>query len=146
VGVAVLETIPYSSAGLPLGRGELPNPTWEQVEASIRAQDGYTHPLTRLRLDPHQDEPALDILGGKGRFVLWELCGQWQYHDASATGNEELPVWTSDQGYRALPCNICSDIERVVRIARRFFETGSFESLDTIAERGAPADGPCSSL
>jgi hypothetical protein len=140
VGVAVLETMPYSHAGLPLDPAVIPDPTWEQVEDSIRRQDGYTHPLTRVRLDPHQDEPALDILGGNGRFVLWELGGGWQYHDPSATGDEELPVWTSDQGYRALPCDICCDIERVVRIARRFFDTGSFESLDSIAEPGAAPD------
>jgi hypothetical protein len=133
MGVAVLETMPYSPAGLPLGGGVFPNPTWEQVETSIRTQDRITHPLTRLRLDPDQEEPALDILGGNGRFVLMELGGKWQYYDPSAAGDEELPVWTSDQGYQALPCDICFDIERVVRIARRFFDTGSFESLDEVA-------------
>jgi hypothetical protein len=132
VGVAILETMPYSPAGLPSGPGVISSPTWEQVEDSIRRQDGYAHPLTRLRLDPYRDEPALDILGGSGRFVLWELCGRWQYHDPSATEAAEMPVWTSDQGYKALPCHICFDIERVVRIARRFFDTGSFESLDNI--------------
>jgi hypothetical protein len=140
VGVAVLEISPYSPTGLPLDLRQLPNPTWEQVESSIRRQDGYTHPLTRLRLDPHEEEPALDILGGSGRFVLWELGGEWQFHDPSATGGEELPVWTSDQGYLALPCQICCDIERVVRIARRFFDTGSFVSLDSIAEPRATPD------
>lgn len=34
---------------------------------------------------------------------------RWEYYDPSATGDEELPVWTSDQGYRALPCDICCD-------------------------------------
>jgi hypothetical protein len=136
VGVAVLETSPYSPTGLPLGARRFQNPTWEQVEDSIRRQDGRTHPLTRLWLRPHEEEPALDILGGNGRFVLWQLGGGWQYYDLSAAGDEELPVWTSDQGYRALPCNICCDIERVVRIARRFFDTRSFDSLDSIAAPG----------
>jgi hypothetical protein len=99
------------------------------------------HPLTRLRLDSQQEEPALDILGGNGRFVLWELGGDWQFFDPSATGGNELPVWNSDQGYRAPPCNICRDVERVIRIARRFFDTRSFEYLDSVSESGdAPID------
>lgn len=132
MGIAIMEISQYTSTGLPLESERVANPTWEQVEQSIRRQDGFTRPLTRLRVGPDQEEPALDILGGNGRFVLWELGGGWQYYDPNVVDDKEIPVWTSDQGYRASEKNICFDVERVIRIARQFFQTCTFESLDSV--------------
>jgi hypothetical protein len=133
--VVLLETSLYSRNGQSLGLRQIPYPSWEQIEQSIRALDQYCHPLVRLRLSNVEDTPALDIVGGNGKYALMALGDNWLYDDPDQ-GDAEVAVWTSDQGYRCPASNVCFDVQRVLRIAKQFCESASFEGLDSGAEPG----------
>ena len=42
-------------------------------------------------------------------------------------GDEEIQVWTSDQGFADEGRYICHDVEMVVRVARYFFDHRDFD-------------------
>jgi hypothetical protein len=46
------------------------------------------------------------------------------YYDPNGA-DEEVEVQTSGAGHRCAGYYVCTDMERVLRIARRFFELGS---------------------
>lgn len=106
------------------------NPAWEDVETAVRQMDNYYFPIVQLFLseDP-EAEDTFNIIGGKGRFALLHFMGYWQYEDPDGD-DTEASLWESDQGYYCKEKNILTDIEKVLRITRKFFETGSYENLD----------------
>jgi hypothetical protein len=130
--VKVLELFLYSPEGVALEPVRIPNPSWDEVERCIRALDQYCHPLVRLCLsDDETDNDNLDILGGNGKYAIFQTCAEWIFYDPNK-GDDEVEVWLSDQGSRWPDSNVCNDIERVIRIAREFFRNGSYECLDHV--------------
>jgi hypothetical protein len=66
----------------------------------------------------------LEIIGGGGKYALGEVGDGWVYYDPNGA-DEEVEVQTSGAGHRCAGYYVCTDRERVLRIARRFFESGS---------------------
>jgi hypothetical protein len=123
--IAALDTTPHSSDGKPLIGERHSHPTWKQIKESIRALNGHTHPLVRLWAGPPDSAPALEIRGGNGIYSLRERGDGWVDYDPGA-GDEEVEVQTSGDGYRCPAFYVCRDVGRVLEIARRFCETGTF--------------------
>jgi hypothetical protein len=47
--------------------------------------------------------------------------------DSPERGDEEVAVWTSDQGFADAERHICRDLEAVIRAARYYDEHGGFD-------------------
>ena len=56
------------------------------------------------------------------------MMGKWQYEDSSGS-DEEVRLWDSDQGYFCQKKNILTDVRKVLRIVRAFYDTGTYERL-----------------
>lgn len=102
------------------------NPAWHDLEQSIRALDQDSHPSLRIWAGEVEQASALDILGGNGKYVLRELGDGWVYYDPSAS-EEEIEVCTGLPIHRAPAYYVCTDLQRVLEIARHYIETGTPE-------------------
>jgi hypothetical protein len=122
-GVTALETLPHSAEGVPLAAESIDAPSWEQVERSIRGLDGHAHPLVRLWTGKPREPHGLEIIGGNGKYALREVGDGWVYYDPNGA-EEEVAVQTSGAGHRCAGYYVCTDVEHVLRIARRYYETG----------------------
>jgi hypothetical protein len=112
---------------------DIADPTWPQVEAAIRRMDNFCFPVVQLNCtDDDGDEGIFNVIGGDGRWALFQLVGDWMYDDPSR-GDGEVRLWESDQGYYCLERNVLTDVEKVLRITKEFFDTGSYDRLDEIA-------------
>lgn len=108
-------------------------PAWEAVESAIRRMDNYCFPIVQLnRVEDDQSADIFFICGGDGRWALAQMMGEWQYEQPSG-GEDEVRLWDSDQGYYCKEKNILTDIEKVLRISKAFYYSGSYESLDEVA-------------
>jgi hypothetical protein len=107
-------------------------PSWEDVEAAIRRMDNYCFPIVQLNTtDEDENEALFNVIGGDGRWALFHMMGEWQYEDPNGS-EEEARLWDSDQGYYCKAKNVLTDVEKVLRIARAYYETGSYDGLDAI--------------
>jgi hypothetical protein len=113
----------------------LSSPQWPQVEEAIARMDNYCFPIVLLsRLDFESgadvfgDEDAFNVVGGNGRYALFHMTGDWQYVDPDG-GAGEVRLWESDQGYFCQERNVVTDLQEVLRIVHRYYETGSFSGL-----------------
>ena len=109
------------------------NPSWENVVAAIKKMDNYYFPIVQLYLieDEKNSEDNFNIIGGNGRYALFHFMGEWQYEDHNGS-NEDARLWDSDQRYFCKEKNVITDIEKVLRITKVFYETGSYDKLDNI--------------
>lgn len=124
--VVILETALQIGEGGAAHMRPLRNPSWHDIERSIRALDQSSHPSLRIWAGEVEQAPALEILGGNGKYVLRELGDGWTYYDPSA-GEEEVEVCTGIPGHRAAAYYVCTDLQRVLAIARHYIETGTPE-------------------
>jgi hypothetical protein len=94
--------------------------------------DNYCFPIVQLnKTEDDEDGGIFNILGGDGRWALFHDQGIWQYEDAEG-GDDQVRLWESDQGYYCRQKNVLTDIEKVLRITKAFFETGSYDTLDSV--------------
>jgi hypothetical protein len=108
------------------------NPTWRDIKDAVRKMDNYCFPIIQLNLNEEDDdENIFNIIGGNGRFALFHLMGDWQYEDPNG-GDDEVRLWESDQGYYCCAKNVLTDIKKVLRITKVFYETGSYDNLDVV--------------
>ena len=121
--VTALQLYLHSAEGVPLVGELVDAPSWEQVECGIRGLDGHTHPRVRLWAGQPGEPPGLEIIGGGGKYALREVGDGWVYYDPNGA-DEDVWVQTSGAGHRCAGYYVCTDVERVLRIARRFFESG----------------------
>lgn len=61
----------------------------------------------------------------------FHMMGDWQYEEPEGS-DREVRLWDSDQGYFCREKNVLTDIEKVLRITRAFFETGTYAELDCV--------------
>jgi hypothetical protein len=109
------------------------NPRWDEVVAAIRRMDDHFYPIVQLNCGEHDDDETIfNVIGGNGRFALFHMMGDWQYSDANGS-DEEVRLWTSDQGYFCAQRNILTDMDKVLRIVKVYYETGSYADLDAVA-------------
>ncbi|MEX0714990.1 MAG: hypothetical protein WD066_00305 [Planctomycetaceae bacterium] len=127
-----MTVVRYHRNGRPWDEETVPSPTWEQVEAAIRRMDNYCFPIVRLNCTEHDDaDDVFIVIGGAGRYALFQMMAEWQYEDQSG-GTAEVRLWESDQGYFCQERNVLTDIEKVLRITKAYYETGSYARLDSI--------------
>jgi hypothetical protein len=122
----------YYRDGRPWDQEVADMPTWAAVEAAIRRMDNFCVPIVELNPTDEEDSRSMfEVVGGAGRWALFNIMGRWQYTDP-AGGNEEVRLQDSDQGYFCAAKHVLTDIEKVLRITRMFYETGSYDGLDTV--------------
>jgi hypothetical protein len=124
--VVVLETTLRSHENESVEVRNIRNPSWRDLEQSIRDLDQQSHPSLRIWAGEVEQAPALDILGGSGKYSLRELGDNWVYYDPNG-GEDEVEVCVSGAGYRCPAFYVCTDLDRVLEIARHFVETGTPE-------------------
>jgi hypothetical protein len=108
------------------------SPSWPEVDAAIRRMDNYCFPIVQLNCTEYEDDDAIfNVIGGDGRWALSHMMGEWQYEDPSG-GEGEVRLWDSDQGYFCKERNILTDVEKVLRIIKAFYDTGSYDHLDDV--------------
>ncbi len=107
-------------------------PSWNDVETAIRRMDNYCFPIVQLNTtENEEDEDIFNVCGGAGRWALFHMLGDWQYEDP-AGGDGAVRLWDSDQGYYCEEKNVLTDVEKVLRITKAFYDTGSYVSLDRV--------------
>jgi hypothetical protein len=94
--------------------------------------DDHFYPIVQLNCgDTDDNETIFNVIGGDGRFALFHMMGEWEYTDPAGS-DDEVRLWTSDQGYFCAQRNILTDVDQMLRIVRRYYETGSYAGLDAI--------------
>ena len=122
----------YYRDGRPWEAEKILSPTWPEVERAIRRMDNDCFPIVDLNtVESDEAEDIFNICGGAGRWALFQMMGEWQYEDPTG-GEANVRLWESDQGYFCREKNILTDVEKVLRIVRQFFETGSYDDLDRV--------------
>jgi hypothetical protein len=124
--VMVLETFYQGAETRVIAAPQVRNPTWERIDVTIRTLNGADLPGFRLWAGEAGQSAGLEVIGGAGRYALRELPDGWLYYDP-AGGEEEVDVADGEMGRRLPAYSVCTDIERVLAIARGFAETGAFE-------------------
>jgi hypothetical protein len=130
LAVRVLEVTEYPPAGHGYDTRVYPLPTWDQIEAAIRALNHYCLPFFFIGLrDTCEGEDCFSVLGGPNGYAMTaevRELGWVQYCDPSHTGGE-VPVWTSDQGFYPSERYVTYDVELVVRVTRYYAEHGKLD-------------------
>lgn len=126
-----MSIVRYYRDGRPWDSEDILSPEWPQVEAAIRRMDNYCYPIVELnRTEYEDDEDIFNIIGGNGRWVLFHMMDDWQYEDPNGS-DKEVRLWDSDQGYFCKERNVITDIEKVLRITKEFFDSGSYKNLNS---------------
>ena len=106
------------------------NPTWDEVEAAIRALDHHRLPFVFIGLrEECRGEECLSVLGGPKGYAITAAdseSGWMQYCDPNHTGGE-IAVWTSDQGFYPRERFVTYDVELVLHVARYYAERGQLD-------------------
>jgi hypothetical protein len=134
--VKVLDYVVYSTDGRSWHTEKVKDPSWEQIEQAVRRLDRYHHPF--LFLWPTHDESkhfvdgsceVFEIIGGEGAYwIAGSFGGYFQRRMLNPAGGEqEIRVWTSDQGFADAERHICRDLEAVIHAARHYADHGGFD-------------------
>jgi hypothetical protein len=143
----VLDVIEYPPDGTHWRTILTPLPTWSQIETAIRRLDQSRYPFLFLWPTEDKDKHFVDwecevfeVMGGKG--VYWlagSFDGYFQRRFVNpAAGDDEVIVWTSDQGFGDTDRHICRDIDIVLRVVRHYAEKGAFDPSVLWEERPQP--------
>ena len=108
---------------------------WTAVSIAIRQMDDDTNPIVQLSHKDIEscfsDDSSFNIIGGiSSGFALFEFIPGWRFEDPSGS-HDDVRLWQSDQGYFCKRRNIVSDIDAVLRLARVYFDTGSYELVQS---------------
>lgn len=130
LAVQALDVVEYP----PLGGGYVSSrhlhPTWERIEAAVRALDHSRFPHLELRLRERTTDAAFfSVVGGPNGYALSSDAGDAgfvQYCDPTHTGGR-VDVWTSDQGYYPEERFVCYELELVLRLTRFYAEHGRLD-------------------
>ncbi|MFH5804440.1 hypothetical protein [Alienimonas sp. DA493] len=108
-----------------------PSPTWEQIEAAVRAMHPWERPLVTLqRHENVSDREIMTVCGGDERFHLQIADDSGWWLEACRTdapgeaAGEEVCVWRSDQGFVTTADRVWPG-EEAVCIARHYCEADS---------------------
>jgi hypothetical protein len=124
--VGVMETIHQGAEGAVTATPQVRDPTWAEIEAAVRALDGWAKAAVRLWAGEPGSSAGLEVRGGEGKYALRDLTGDWVYYDP-AGGDEEVDVCVGDLRHRCPGYAVSADVDRVLEIARGFAATGTLE-------------------
>ena len=109
-----MTVIRYYRDGRRWDSNNLVRPAWPDVVAAVHRMDNFCFPIVQLNTtDDDENEGIFNIIGGAGRWALFQMMGEWKYADP-AGGDDEVRLWESDQGYFCKAKNILTDVEKVV--------------------------------
>ncbi len=115
--------------GRPLDVVQVMSPAWTEVEYAIRRMDNDCLPLAQLNpTADEEDENIFNVIGGAGRWALFQMMGKWRYEDPSG-GLGEVRLWETGQAYRCQERHVLTEVEAVLAIVRTFYQTGEYEGL-----------------
>jgi len=124
--INLMQITVYETDGWTNRTEQVQNPTWEQIDHSIRRLDKFRYPFVLLYRDTQveeSDQPDFCVMGGGRDSVVSgmdrRICFRGQDPEI-----ESIEVWTSDQGSSELPDFVCHEIEIVLKATRYFFERG----------------------
>ena len=127
-----MTVIRYYRDARPWDEQQINSPTWADIEAAVRRMDNYCFPNVQLNTtDDEAHEGIFHIIGGAGRWALLQQTGAWEYEDPDGSEDEAV-LWASDQGHFCKEKNVLTDIEKVLRITKAYYDTGSYEGLDAV--------------
>lgn len=93
--------------------------------------DNVCLPLVQLNpTGDEEDENTFNVIGGDGRWAMFQIMGEWHYENPTG-GEGEALLWESGQGYACRERNVLTDVEAVLRIARKFYETSDYAELNS---------------
>ena len=128
----------YYEDGRPWDAEVIADPTWDAVELAVRQMDDNLRPIVLLSPErfgssdeAFEDDDAFNVIGGAGPYALFQTAGEWRYEDPNG-GTEKVRLWQSDQGYFCQERNVITDVEKVLRIVRVYYDSGTYEGLDTV--------------
>jgi len=141
-----MTVIRYHPDGRPWSEEDTVGPCWHQVEQAIRRMDNNEYPV--LQMNPgvfEDDENILNVVGGAGRWALFQLGGDWEFEAPVGEARQER-LWESDQGYICSAKKVTTDLDFVIGLCRVFFESGSYDDVRTFVAGKTPATvGPATS-
>lgn len=121
----------YDRSGYKSKYRKIHNPTWDQIVESIKRLDRFCSPFVFLFNGDNDVDPTVDclsIMGGEGVYWVALSSGEHDqlrlYNPDAESDQDEIEIWTSDQGFSDFECHITRDIELIFRIAKHFAETG----------------------
>ncbi len=129
--VKILQITVYEDDGWGAYSANISEPDWVDIEYAIRSLNRFTHPfiwMYRSKDVNNSTLPDFEVIGGDGVFAM-----QGRQNDSSVmyfnpTGTEEqVEIWTSDQGADLSDKNICREIGVVLEAARYLFEHGELD-------------------
>ena len=130
--IRYMTVIQYYRDSSPWTSYTVDGPTWNEVEEAIRKMDNFCFPIVKLGCGlPDDDDDSFNIIGGDGRLALFHFMGEWQFEDDSGD-KSDVRLWDSDQGYYCKECNVIKDIDLALRVAKQYYETGSYTGLNAI--------------
>jgi hypothetical protein len=124
---------------------QVENPTWAQIDDAIRQMDQFGRPLLYLWPTPDEAQHICDgrterfeVVGGNGIywFALY-LDGAEGYFLNPDGSDNEVEVWTSDQGFACEDKHVCRDVVVVLRAARYYAENRGYDPSVTWRKRSA---------
>jgi len=131
VFVKRLDVIVYTDDGRSWHTEATVRPSWSLIEQCIRRLNKFAYPFLFLCLSETQEDEdeRLEIMGGEGDYwVAGTFDGYFQRRFVNPDGgDDEIAVWTSDQGFGDAARYICHDVDVVVRVARYFFDHREFD-------------------
>src|SRR5262245_12553887 len=127
--IRCLTFVDYGEAGQKWHLEKVPDPSRDQVVASVHRLDKCRYPWVWLFIGDEDEDATVDcltIMGGKGAYWVGLSAGKYDQLRLfyPANGEQEIDLWTIDQGFADRACHVTDDVELVLRIARHFGETG----------------------
>ena len=124
-----MDIFKYDSNGWDWKKESVEKPRWEDIEAAIRQLDRHGFPFIWLyaKIDVPEDEPPfVSVMGGQGVFLIegYPDSKHFVYWDDSKN-DQEVAVWTSDQGYSVSGKNLCEEIDETLKAVKYICETGN---------------------
>jgi hypothetical protein len=126
----------YDQTGWNCKESQLVFPSWQDIEAALRRLDKFRFPFVWYFALPQVEDdavPEFEVMGGAGDYLVsCSVGGYLQRQCLNPTGlrpdeDDEVDIWTSDQGLTVSAARVLNDIEKVLRITRYFCETGGFD-------------------
>ncbi|MCW4453347.1 hypothetical protein OK348_00835 [Flavobacterium sp. MXW15] len=140
--IRTLVSIRYCRDGRPWDSEVVATPSWKQVEEAIMRMDDHCFPIVVQSAlecgsgaEAFEDDDSFHVIGGNGRFALFQNAGSWQYRNPQGS-NAEARLWQSDQGYFCTESNL-ANLDLALRMARAFHETASFDAAESASRPAA---------
>ena len=136
--IRTLVALRYYRDARPWDAELISSPTWPEVERTLRRMDDECFPVVVLSTlncatdeEAFEDDDSFHVIGGNGRYALFQCTGPWQY-DCPQGSDAEVRLWQSDQGYFCAERNI-APLPLALHLTEVFYRTGSFAAVESAA-------------